>query len=64
MYCVYLCVIGWTQKIIAFENGFESLMDIIQAEDYSEGGVSIMLYCVLRFVHTMLTVKHIAHGKF
>ena len=50
----YICTVywcAWIQKIIAFENGFELLMDIIQTEDYSEGGVCIVLHCVLTFVH-------------
>ncbi|XP_065910290.1 general vesicular transport factor p115-like [Dysidea avara] len=29
------------QKIIAFENGFETLMGIVQAEGYSEGGIVV-----------------------
>ena len=36
------------QKIIAFENGFETLMGIVQAEGYSEGGT--MYECVCRVV--------------
>ena len=50
LYCTYtksyiiMYISVYLQKIIAFENGFESLMDIIQAEDYSEGGVWLLQY--------------------
>ena len=52
-YVYYIRTVYWCaliQKIIAFENGFELLMDIIQTEDYSEGGVCIVLHYVLTFV--------------
>ena len=39
---------------MAFENGFESLMDIMQAEDYSEGGMCVCLYACMGFIHIVI----------
>ena len=34
------------QKIVAFENAFERLIDIIEGEGYSDGGVCLCAVCV------------------
>ena len=34
------------QKIVAFENAFERLIDIIEGEGYSDGGVCLYAVCV------------------
>ena len=34
------------QKIVAFENAFERLIDIIEGEGYSDGGVCLYTVCV------------------
>jgi hypothetical protein len=41
------------QKIVAFENAFERLMDIIEMEGYSDGGI-IVKDCLI-IIHTMLS---------
>ena len=39
------------QKIVAFENAFDKIVDIVEVEGYSDGGIVVWIFVHVRYSH-------------